>query len=118
MVNSTRFATSKVQNSRFATEGILLESKEGLMTMVGTDGRRLACISRNTSSDASDSRAVLLPKVLDQIYRFGQDEEGEEISIWYLGNQVGFKIGRTDWEYISNCFVIFKVINQSNCRNG
>jgi DNA polymerase-3 subunit beta len=93
MVNSTRFATSKVQNSRFATEGILLEAKEGLMTMVGTDGRRLACISRNTSSDASDSRAVLLPKVLDQIYRFGQDEEGEEISIWYLGNQVGFKIG-------------------------
>ena len=97
MVNSTRFATSKVQNSRFATEGILLETKEDRMTMVGTDGRRLACILRNISSESSSShRAVLLPKVLDQIYRFGQNEEGEEIKIWYLGNQVGFQIGNLE----------------------
>ncbi|MDP6962768.1 MAG: DNA polymerase III subunit beta [Planctomycetota bacterium] len=97
MVNSTRFATSKVQNSRFATEGILLEAKEDKATMVGTDGRRLACISRSISSDLNSAqRAVLLPKVLDQIYRFGQDEEGEEINIWYLGNQVGFKIGNLE----------------------
>ena len=97
MVNSTRFATSKVQNSRFATEGILLETKEDRMTMVGTDGRRLACILRNISSESSSShRAVLLPKVLDQIYRFGQNEDGEEIKIWYLGNQVGFQIGNLE----------------------
>jgi DNA polymerase-3 subunit beta len=97
MVNSTRFATSKVQNSRFATEGILLEAKEDRMTMVGTDGRRLSCISRVISNDSSSSqRAVLLPKVLDQIYRFGQDEDGEQINIWYLGNQVGFKIGNLE----------------------
>jgi len=67
------------------------------MTMVGTDGRRLACILRNISSESSVSHsAVLLPKVLDQIYRFGQNEDGEEIKIWYLGNQVGFKIGNLE----------------------
>ncbi len=97
MVNSTRFATSKVQNSRFATEGILIEIKDEKATMVGTDGRRLACIARETTQSTNEThKAVLLPKVLDQIYRFGQEEDGNEISIWYLGNLVGFKIGNLE----------------------
>ncbi|MDP7061487.1 MAG: DNA polymerase III subunit beta [Planctomycetota bacterium] len=97
MVNSTRFATSRVQDTRFATEGILLELAEGQATMVGTDGRRLACIKRpTTGGKGSKSRSVLLPKVLDQIYRFGQDEEGNEIQVWFLGNLVGFKLGNLE----------------------
>ncbi len=97
MVSSTRFATSRVQDTRFATEGILLELTEGLATMVGTDGRRLACIKRpTTGGKGSKTRSVLLPKVLDQIHRFGQDEEGEEIQIWFLGNLVGFKLGNLE----------------------
>lgn len=97
MVNSTRFATSRVQDTRFATEGILLEIADGQATMVGTDGRRLACIKRPTSQGSGGkSRSVLLPKVLDQIYRFGQDEEGQEIQIWFLGNLVGFKLGNLE----------------------
>ncbi|NDV61577.1 hypothetical protein G0Q06_03860 [Puniceicoccales bacterium CK1056] len=45
------------------------------------------------------------------------DYEGSEDSYWnemlipYLkANLIGFKIGKTDWEYISNCFVIFAKI--------
>lgn len=97
MVNSTRFATSKVQDTRFATEGILLELGDGNVTMVGTDGRRLACIHRPaTGGKGKKSRSVLLPRVLDQMHRFGQDEDGEEIRVWFLGNLVGFKVGNLE----------------------
>lgn len=93
-VNSTRFATARMQDSRFATEGILMELADSMVTMVGTDGRRLACIRRPaTGGTGKKARAVLLPKVLDQIYRFGQDEDGDSISIWFLDNMVGFRMG-------------------------
>lgn len=94
MVQSTRFATSRVQDTRFATEGVLIELRDGEVTLVGTDGRRLACIRRPAAGGASKKqRVVLLPKVLDQILRYGQDEDAEEIHLWFLGNQVGFRVG-------------------------
>ncbi|MDA1259213.1 MAG: DNA polymerase III subunit beta [Planctomycetota bacterium] len=97
MVQSTRFATSRVQDTRFATEGVLIELREGEVTLVGTDGRRLACIRRPAAGGASKKqRVVLLPKVLDQILRYGQDEEAEQVEMWFLGNQVGFRIGHLE----------------------
>jgi DNA polymerase III subunit beta len=97
MVASTRFATSRVQDNRFATEGVLLESKDDTVTMVGTDGRRLACIHRPAISQKQDkNRSVLLPKVLDQILRYGQDESGEELGIFFLNNLVGFRLGNLE----------------------
>ncbi len=35
---------------------------------------------------------------------------GGDIKGWQEKNLIGFKIGQTDWEYISNCFVIFPKI--------
>lgn len=35
---------------------------------------------------------------------------GADIKAYLEKNLVGFKIGKTDWEYITNCFVIFPVI--------
>ena len=35
---------------------------------------------------------------------------GGDIKAYLEKNLVGFKIGKTDWEYISNCFVIFPKI--------
>lgn len=97
MVQSTRFATSRVQDTRFATEGVLVELRDGEVTMVGTDGRRLACIRRPAAGGASSKqRVVLLPKVLDQILRYGQEEDAEEVQLWFLGNQVGFKLGNLE----------------------
>lgn len=41
-------------------------------------------------------------------FRGGEDGYHNSILQPYLSeNLIGFKIGRTDWEYISNCFVIF-----------
>lgn len=97
MVSSTRFATSRVQDSRFATEGVLFELNGSEMTLVGTDGRRLACIRREALETSGDKqRSVLLPKVLDQILRFGQDEAVEELQIYFLDSQVGFRIGNLE----------------------
>lgn len=97
MVQSTRFATSRVQDTRFATEGVLIELRDGEVTLVGTDGRRLACIRRPAAGGASKKqRVVLLPKVLDQILRHGQEEHAEEVEIWFLGNQVGFRLGNLE----------------------
>jgi hypothetical protein len=35
---------------------------------------------------------------------------GGDVKAYLEKNLTGFKIGRTDWEYITNCFVIFPVI--------
>jgi len=97
MVGSTRFATSRVQDNRFATEGVLLEQRGDEVTLVGTDGRRLACINRPALSHKNDrQRSVLLPKVLDQILRYGQDESGDELAIFFMNNLVGFRVGRLE----------------------
>ena len=96
MVNSTRFATSRVHDTRFATEGVLFESDECDITMVGTDGRRLACIRRQAIEGSGKQRSVLLPKMLDQIVRFGQDEQGDTIDIFFMDNRVGFRIGNLE----------------------
>ncbi len=41
-------------------------------------------------------------------YNGTEDKYWNELLIPYLKeNLIGFKIGKTDWEYISNCFVIF-----------
>ncbi len=94
MVGSTRFATSKVHDTRFATEGVLFEVREGNVTLVGTDGRRLACIRRPAlSCNTERQRSVLLPKVLDQILRCAGDEAGESLEIFFLQNLVGFRVG-------------------------
>jgi DNA polymerase-3 subunit beta len=96
MIGSTRFATSRVHDTRFATEGVLFEAENGELTMVGTDGRRLAWIRRQAESGNDKQRSVLLPKMLDQIVRFGQDEETETIEVFFLGNRVGFRIGNLE----------------------
>lgn len=96
MVNSTRFATSRVHETRFATEGVLFEVQDGEATMVGTDGRRLAVIRRSAVRGEGRRRAVLLPKMLDQIVRFGQDEPADLIEVFFLNNRVGFRIGNLE----------------------
>lgn len=96
MIASTRFAASRVHDSRFPTEGILFEARDGEVTMVGTDGRRLACIRRPLQrSGGQRQRCVLLPKVLDQIARYGREEPADApVEVFFLGNQVGFRVGR------------------------
>lgn len=97
MVTSTRFAASRVHDSRFPTEGVLIECKDGEVTLVGTDGRRLACIRRPARQGGAERRrAVLLPKVLDQIARFGQEEPSDALEAFLLGNQVAFRVGRLE----------------------
>jgi len=95
MVQSTRFATSRTQDPRFATEGVLLDMGDGELVLVGTDGRRLACIRRplRRAKDGDRRKVVLLPKALDHVLRCGHDEEAEEIEVFFLDNQVGFRIG-------------------------
>lgn len=97
MVTSTRFAASRVNDGRFATQGVLLETRKGQVSLVGTDGRRLAFIRRKALEGGEKSqRVTLLPKVLDQILRFGQDEPGERMEVFFLGNQVGFRLGNLE----------------------
>jgi DNA polymerase-3 subunit beta len=71
MVGSTRFSTSRTHNMRFATEGVLVEVDGKRVTFVGTDGRRLACIHRDSIGGPGEKRrSVLLPKVLDLLVGF------------------------------------------------
>ena len=97
MVGATRFCTSKVKDARFVTEGVLLETDGDKVTMVGTDGRRLSCIRRTAETvPEKNLHSVLMPRVLDQVMRYGQDESGESLEMRFLGNLVGFRIGNLE----------------------
>jgi len=61
MIEGTIFAIS-MEESRFTLNGALLQIKQGHMTMVSTDGHRLAVMERRFDEDPSTAIRVLIPK--------------------------------------------------------
>lgn len=77
MINKTSFAVS-TDETRYNINGFLLESKEGRLKMVATDGHRLALVSREGVSINTESKeGVLLPrKGVMEIKKVLDEKEG------------------------------------------
>ncbi len=77
MVRKTFFAISP-DETRQALNGLLLESEGDSVNLVGTDGHRLAMISRPTKSNVAkgESLSFLLPKkALSELLKLMEDED-------------------------------------------
>lgn len=78
MIRKTFFAASP-DETRQALNGLLLEKENGSANLVGTDGHRLAWISRpflKTESQKSEKQSFLLPKkALAELLKLMEDEE-------------------------------------------
>jgi DNA polymerase III subunit beta len=92
MINLTSFAVSN-DESRYVLNGILFKILENKLTLVATDGRRLAVVTEEIESKINKEISVVIP--LKTILELNRDlqEEGE-VSVVISNNQVLFDLGR------------------------
>ncbi|MCL2831995.1 MAG: DNA polymerase III subunit beta [Treponema sp.] len=80
MVGQTVFAVSD-DETRYFMNGVFFEKAEGKLSMVATDGRRLACISKPAEEVQDFSGVIIPPKILNVIMKRSGDEGMVEISV-------------------------------------
>jgi DNA polymerase III subunit beta len=95
MIASTIFAIS-AEESRFTLNGALLILRENGLTMVATDGHRLALIERQVELPglAGSYRALLPKKAMNEIQKLASDDSSEQIDFSGNENHLFFKIDK------------------------
>jgi DNA polymerase-3 subunit beta len=90
MMRKTSFAIS-TDESRYVLNGIFLSLKDHKMTMVATDGRRLALVDEEMDvSEASQGEFIVPAKAVNELNRLLQDKG--EVEIRYAENQASFTL--------------------------
>jgi DNA polymerase-3 subunit beta len=90
MMRKTSFAIS-TDESRYVLNGIFLSLKDHKMTMVATDGRRLALVDEEMDvSEKSQGEFILPAKAVNELNRLLQDKG--EVEIRYAENQASFTL--------------------------
>ena len=91
MLRKVSYASSQ-DDTRRTLKGVLMSFKDGKLTMVATDGRRLALIENEVEFPVSYERDIVLPsKAVTEIQR-SLEEEGE-IKIYAQQTQICFEKG-------------------------
>jgi DNA polymerase-3 subunit beta len=81
MIQQTVFAVSD-DETRYFMNGVFFEKAEGKLTMVATDGRRLAYIAKAADSSIADFEGVIVPpKVLNILVKRSGDEGPVSLSV-------------------------------------
>jgi DNA polymerase-3 subunit beta len=98
MIRKTSFAVS-TDESRFVLNGIFISLKEGKMTFVATDGRRLALVDEEVDiSEKSAGEFIVPAKAVNELNRLLQDKGdvelkfGENQASFALKNETGFSV--------------------------
>ncbi len=95
LCSRTMFAAAR-DMGRYAFNGVLLELDPQEITLVATDGRRLAMARMECKTGMTERRSSILPvKGLIQLQRAASNGT-EELSIDLRENQVAFHLERTD----------------------
>lgn len=93
MLALTSFSVSK-DESRYILTGILFTTKEGMLRLVSTDGRRMAMVERQPKTNVSGEHHKVVPeKALSELMRLLGDEPTTKIQI--KENQITFDLGNT-----------------------
>jgi DNA polymerase-3 subunit beta len=98
MLKKTSFAVS-TDESRYVLNGIFISLKEGKMTFVATDGRRLALVDEEVDISEKSSGEFIVPaKAVNELTRLLQDKGtveikfGENQASFSLLNENGFSV--------------------------
>jgi DNA polymerase-3 subunit beta len=90
MMKKTSFAISS-DESRYVLNGIFISLKDHKMTMVATDGRRLALVDEEVDvSEKSQGEFIVPSKAVNELNRLLGDKG--EIEVRYADNQAGFSL--------------------------
>ena len=92
MLKRTSYAMSQ-DESRYVLNGVLLSFKENKLTVVATDGRRLALVEQELEFPVSNESEVILPtKAVNELQRvLGGDEP---LTVYLSENQIVFDLGK------------------------
>jgi len=98
MISKTIYAISQDDN-RYVYNGLFLQANGKELTIVGTDGRRLTCITRNVNTeveiaDTDGADTVIHSKAIRELQRLLQ--ESDEVSIGKEQKDVFFKVGNAE----------------------
>jgi DNA polymerase-3 subunit beta len=98
MIKKTSFAVS-TDESRYVLNGIFISLKEGKMTLVATDGRRLALVDEEVDISEKSSGEFIVPaKAVNELTRLLQEKGdveikfGENQASFALKNESGFSV--------------------------
>src|SRR5947209_6018319 len=90
MMKKTSFAIS-TDESRYVLNGIFMSLKDHKLTLVATDGRRLALVDEEADvSEKSQGEFILPAKAVNELNRLLQDKG--ELEIRYAENQASFTL--------------------------
>ncbi len=93
MLRQTAYAMS-AEESRYVLNGLLLSFREGKLTIVATDGRRLALVEHEVEIPRpSEVDAILPSKAVHELLRILGDEGQAQIAV--SDNQFAFTVGST-----------------------
>ncbi|MFH0864251.1 MAG: DNA polymerase III subunit beta [Candidatus Gottesmanbacteria bacterium] len=93
MLNRTSFAVS-LDETRYILNGIMFKINQSNITLVATDGKRLAIDSKKLGKPASKEINIIIPiKTIQELQRNLQDEGA--LSMIIGANQVLFELGET-----------------------
>jgi len=90
MMKKTSFAIS-TDESRYVLNGIFISMKDHKMTMVATDGRRLALVDEEMDvAEKSQGEFIVPAKAVNELNRLLQDKG--EVEVRYAENQASFTL--------------------------
>jgi DNA polymerase III subunit beta len=90
MMKKTSFAIS-TDESRYVLNGIFISLKDHKMTMVATDGRRLALVDEEVEiSEKSQGEFIVPAKAVNELNRLLQDQG--QVEVRYAENQASFTL--------------------------
>ena len=94
MIRKTAYAAAQ-DDTRRTLKGVLMSFKEGKLTMVATDGRRLALMEHEFEFPKTEERDIVLPsKAVQELQRSLLNEGDVEMSV--QASQIKFKFGEVN----------------------
>ncbi len=97
MLRKTHYAASQ-DESRRNIQGVLLSFKEGKLTMVATDGRRLALVDSEVEIPAGGERDITLPnRSIAELLRILGTTGGTDAVIYIRENFATFNLGTVEF---------------------
>jgi len=91
MIRKTSFAVS-TDETRYVLNGVNFLVNAGKVTLVSTDGRRLAYIQRDIPDTKAVVSAIIPTKAVNELSKvLSSDEKGSEIRMGFTDNQVTFQ---------------------------
>lgn len=110
MLKSVAYAQSS-DETRYILNGVYFNFKDGKLTLVATDGRRLALISKEMEVPAASAGAIILPaKTVNELLRLL--DKGEKLKINFNDRRAAFQIatGKDASGLVDSIYLYSKVV--------